>query len=65
MPTPSPIAEPLDAFLNQVIQTIHEAADQGMRHVHDDPETTDRVIQDCQEILGQIMQGNVKSWIDP
>lgn len=63
MVTASPIAEPLDAFLREVIQTLHEATGQGMRHAHDDPETTERVIRDCQEMLEQIMQGDVKSWI--
>ncbi len=66
-PTPSPsieptaIAEPLDTFLNEVVQTLHAAVNQGMRA--EDPAVTEKSLQDCKEVLGVIMAGNVKEWL--
>ena len=59
---PTPIAEPLDKFLLDVVQTLHTAVNQGMRA--DDPRVTEKSIQDCKEILDVIMEGNVKEWIE-
>ena len=59
----TPITEPLDAFLRQVIQTIHTAVNQGIRAAQDDPATADKAIADCEEIISIIMAGKVDEWI--
>jgi hypothetical protein len=58
---PTAIAEPLDAFLREVIQTLHTAVSQGMRA--EDPAVAERSLRDCKEILDVIMAGNVKEWL--
>ena len=60
---PTPIAEPLDAFLLQVVQTLHTAVSQGIRAAQDDPVAADRAIEDCKEIIGTVMAGHVEEWI--
>lgn len=64
MVQPAPHTDQLDAFLREVVQTIQAAAGQGMRHVQDDPASTDRALQDCREIIGQIMEGDVNAWLE-
>lgn len=59
----TPITEPLDAFLRQVVQTIHTAVNQGIKAARDNPAVTDRSIEDCREIIGTIMAGRVEEWI--
>ena len=59
----TPITEPLDAFLVQVIQTLKDACDQGIRAAQDDPAAADRIIEDCKEIIGTIMTGRVEEWL--
>ena len=56
-------AEQLDAFLREVVRTLHTATAQGLRHAQDDPAATRRAIGDCQEILDQIMAGDVEAWV--
>ena len=60
---PTPLAEPLDEYLLQVVQTLHTAVNQGMRRAADDPESAAHPIDDCTEIIGTIMAGDVKSWL--
>jgi hypothetical protein len=59
----TPIAEPLDDYLREVVQTLHAAVNQGMRRAADDPRGATRQIRDCQEILQVIMTGAVKDWL--
>ena len=56
---PTPLSAPLDDYLREVVQTLHAAVNQGMRHPSADPQ-----IADCQEILRTIMDGDVKTWFD-
>jgi hypothetical protein len=60
---PTPLAEPLDDYLREVVQTLHTAVSQGMRRAADDPKAATRQITDCEEILGVIMAGDVKDWL--
>ena len=60
---PTPIAEPLDDYLREVVQTLRAAVTQGMRRAADDPKAATPQIADCQDILSVIMTGNVKDWI--
>ena len=57
------IAEPLDDYLREVVQTLHAAVNQGMRRAADDPRAATRQIEDCTDILHEIMQGNVADWL--
>jgi hypothetical protein len=57
-----PLAEPLDGYLREVVQTLREATERGMRRVGDTPAEVERTIAECQEILAVIMQGDVQAW---
>ena len=65
-PTPvvetTPIAEPLDNFLQQVVQTLHSAVNQGIQNM-DNPQASEKIVKDCEEMLAVIMEGDVKEWI--
>jgi hypothetical protein len=61
--TPTQIAEPLDAYLREVVQTLHTAVNQGMRRAADDPNAATPQITDCEDILTVIMAGDVQDWI--
>jgi hypothetical protein len=61
--TPTPIAEPLDDYLREVVQTLQAAVNQGMRRAADDPKAATPQIADCEEILGVIMAGDVNEWL--
>jgi DNA-binding FadR family transcriptional regulator len=60
---PTTLAEPLDDYLREVVQTLHAAVRQGMRHAADDPQAADPRIADCTEILDVIMAGDVNTWL--
>ena len=60
---PTPIAEPLDDYLREVVQTLHTAVNQGMRRVADDPQGATKQVQDSEEIIDTIMKGNVEEWL--
>ena len=62
--TPTSLAQPLDDYLREVVQTLHTAVNQGMRRAADDPKAASRQIADCEEILGVIMAGDVKAWLE-
>jgi hypothetical protein len=55
----TPLSAPLDDYLREVVQTLHTAVNQGMRHPSADAE-----IADCREILRVIMAGDVETWLD-
>jgi hypothetical protein len=59
----TPIAAPLDDYLREVVQTLHAAVNQGFRRAANDPTSAERPIQDCEEILRIIMQGDVQQWL--
>ena len=61
--TPTPIAQPLDDYLREVVQTLHTAVNQGMRRAADDPHAATPQITDCVEILTVIMAGDVQEWL--
>jgi hypothetical protein len=60
---PTPISEPLDKFLVEVVRTLQTAADKGIKSVQDDPAVAERSVADCEEMLEIIMAGNVQEWI--
>ena len=55
--------EQLDKFLLQVVQTLESAVNRGIKNAVDDPPTSDKALQDCEDILGTIMTGDVKEWL--
>jgi hypothetical protein len=57
-----PLAEPLDAYLREVVQTLREATERGMRRVGETPAEVERTIAECQDILAVIMEGDVQDW---
>ena len=61
---PTPITEPLDTFLREVVQTLHAAVRQGMRRAADDPRAASPQIADCEDILTVIMAGKATEWLD-
>ena len=61
--TPTPLAQPLDDYLREVVQTLQTAVSQGMRRAADDPQAAAAQIADCEEILHVIMAGDVKEWL--
>ena len=61
--TPTAIAQPLDDYLREVVQTLHTAVTQGMRRAADDPDAATPQIKDCAEILSVIMAGDVAEWL--
>lgn len=62
---PWPGTDALYSYLGEVVSLLNKAVSTGMKHVQDpDQSTTDQVIQDCEETLDVIMEGNVKEWIN-
>ena len=60
---PTELAQPLDDYLREVVQTLHTAVNQGMRRAADDPRAADPQVADCEEILRVIMAGDVHEWL--
>jgi hypothetical protein len=60
---PTPISEPLDGFLLEVVQVLRRAVDRGIQSLDKDPAAADQTIHDCKEILGTIMAGHVEEWL--
>jgi hypothetical protein len=58
-----PLAEPLDAYLREIVQTLHQASEQGIRNVTARPAAGDRALTDCTEILDVILHGDVQEWL--
>jgi hypothetical protein len=60
---PAPNTEALDQQFKEFIQALKSAVNSAMPHLKDDPETVDKAIADCKEILDVVMEGNVKEWL--
>ena len=54
--------EKLDEHLLEIVRALHGAVKQGISHLAD-PKIVDKAIHDCEEILGVIMAGDVKTWL--
>ncbi len=63
MPQAAPNIEKLDEHLQEVVRALHGAVKQGVSHA-DDAKVIDRAIEDCKEMLGVIMEGKVKEWLN-
>jgi hypothetical protein len=60
---PTPLAAALDDYLREVVQTLHTAVTQGMRHAAEQPAAAQPQIADCEDILRAIMAGDVHQWL--
>ena len=63
MPQPAHNIEKLDEHLLEVVRALHGAVKQGVFHSKE-PTVMDNAIQDCKEILDEIMTGNVSEWLN-
>lgn len=59
----APNTEALDQQFKEFIQALKSAVNSAMPHLKDDPQTVDKAIADCKEILDVVMEGNVKEWL--
>lgn len=58
----APNTEELDEHLKAIIQAVHSAVNWAMPHLSD-PKVVDKAIQDCEEMLGEVMEGNLSEWL--
>jgi hypothetical protein len=63
MPQSAHNIEKLDEHLLQVVRALHGAVKQGVSHSNE-PKVMDNAIEDCKEILDEIMTGNVSEWLN-
>lgn len=59
----TPIREPLDEFLREIVRALHAAVNRGIQSLRADPADTDQTLTDCKEILDVVMAGHVSEWI--
>ena len=59
---PAPYTDALDQQFKEFIQALKGAVSTALPHMKDDPKIVDKAIADCEEILGVVMEGNVKEW---
>lgn len=59
----APNTEALDQQFKEFIQALKGAVSTALPHLKDDPKIVDKAIADCEEILGVVMEGNVKEWL--
>lgn len=52
----------LDEHLKIVIQAVNGAVNRAMPHLQDQ-KVVDKAIQDCKEILDEVMAGKVPEWL--
>ena len=62
MPQAAHNIEKLDEHLLEVVRALHGAVKQGVSHSKE-LKVMDNAIQDCKEILDEIMTGNVSEWL--
>ncbi len=60
---PAANTEALDEQFKEFIQALKGAVNSAMPHLKDDPNTVDKAISDCKEILDVVLEGNVKEWV--
>ncbi len=58
----APHTEELDEHLKTVVQALHGAVNWAMPHLKD-PKVVDKALQDCKEILDEVMAGKVSEWL--
>jgi hypothetical protein len=53
----------LDEHLKGVVEALQGAVNSAMRHLNEQ-EVVDQAIRDCKEILDEVMEGKVSSWLN-
>jgi hypothetical protein len=54
----------LDEYLKDMIQAVYGACTVANAHVQDpDPTVVDKALEDCEEVLGTVMEGHVDEWV--
>jgi hypothetical protein len=59
----APNTDALDQQFKEFISALKGAVSTALPHLKDDPKLVDKAIADCEEILGVVMEGNVKEWL--
>jgi hypothetical protein len=54
----------LDEYLKDMIQAVYGAVSTATAHIKDDEKTVDKALEDCEEVLGMVMEGHVDEWIN-
>jgi hypothetical protein len=57
-------AAPLDDYLREVVVTLRQVTERGLRHIGDDSEQASQAIAQCTEILDVVLAGDVRAWLD-
>jgi hypothetical protein len=60
---PAANTDALDQQFKEFIQALKGAVSSALPHLKDDPKVVDKAIADCEEILGVVMEGDVKEWL--
>jgi len=53
----------LDEYLKDMIQAVYSACSTATAHMKDDEKTVDKALDDCEEVLGMVMEGHVDEWV--
>jgi hypothetical protein len=53
----------LDEYLKDMIQAVYSACTTATAHMKDDEKTVDKALNDCDEVLGMVMEGHVDEWV--
>ena len=59
----APNTAKMDEYLKDIVQAVKAACTAATPHIQDDPSLVDHSIQDCEELLGTVMEGHVEEWI--
>jgi hypothetical protein len=54
----------LDEVLKDMIQAVYSATSTATAHLKDDEKTVDKALEDCEEVLGMVMEGHVDEWVE-
>jgi hypothetical protein len=61
----APISAALDDYLKDMIHAVYAAVNVALPHAQDeDPTIVDNAIENCEEILGVVMDGKVDDWLN-
>jgi hypothetical protein len=53
----------MDNYLKDVVQALHAACNTGTRNLQANPKEAEKAIDNCEEILGVIMEGHTEEWV--
>lgn len=53
----------LDEYLKDIIQAIYSACSTATAHMNENEKTVDKALNDCEEVLGMVMEGHVDEWV--